>query len=351
VSIASGFFAWWISELSGLLPAARSPARAASRLTIVALEPHGEARVIGSSGRSADPVALSEAIAGLDPRSDSRVCLRVRPADCLIRDIELPSAATRDFGRMLRLDLERSTPLKGRDVLSAHMIVGPAAGAGLVRVRHLVVKRRTVEPALTALRAAGIEIAAVDCWNEDGSAALPVRFLDDAEPTAKSGSGRLAWWAACATAVLLAAAWLAQVSRQQHALAALDAGIGRLQSGVREVRRQTEEARAAVAFAEQLRRLKEDRLPATMILEEVTRLLPDSVWLQEFRLDNDIVELAGLAASASALLPLLERSQHFHETSFTAPVRLEQGEDRERFRIRTRLKSAPAVAAGKDAWR
>lgn len=288
-------------------------------------------------------------MAGLGAWRGKSVRLRVRWADCLEREVELPAAAVRNFEPMLRLDMERSTPLKGRDVLSAHIVVGGASGANLVKVRHLVVKRRTVEPVLDALRAANVEVGAIDCWNEDGSAPLAVNFLHEAGPTERGGSGRLGRWAAVGVAAMLGVVYLAQVTRQERAVAVLDAEIAEAQASVREIRRRADDSRAAGAFAEQLKGLAAGRLPATAILEEVTRLLPDTAWLQELRLDNDTIEMAGLAASAAGLLPLFERSPFFHETSFTAPVRVEPGEDRERFRLRTRLKALPMAQGGKEA--
>lgn len=352
VSATTGFFNWWLGELRAMLPAVRVQSRAGARLPVISLDGYGQASVLDVRGRQAGPYGtLSEAIAELKGRRVKVVCVRVRPGDCLIRRVELPAAAQRNFEQMLRLDLERSTPLKSRDVLSAHIVEGPVAGGNLAVVRHLVVKRRTVEPALAALRDAGIEAAAIDCWDEEGSAALPVDFLHQDGVPERGGAGSVGRWAAVAAALLLVAVYLAQVWRQERAIAALDAEIAKLQESVREARRRSDDARAAGAFAEQLGRLKAERLTATQVLEEVTRLLPDTAWLQEFRLDNDTVEMAGLAASASALLPLFERSRHFHETSFTAPVRVEPGDERERFRLRTRLKAVAAIPGGTEAGR
>ena len=52
---------------------------------------------------------------------------------------------------MLDLDMERTTPFRAADVLSAHYVAPDgAAPRGKRLVRHLVVKRRTLEPRLEA---------------------------------------------------------------------------------------------------------------------------------------------------------------------------------------------------------
>ena len=352
MSTVASFFEWWASELRGMLPAARDRSRTTLRHPIIALEADGMGRLLdhkgGAVGQQARPMAelIGELLRGAG-RGQQVAGIRVRASDCLARTVELPAMASRNFAQMLLLDLERSTPLKARDVLSAHIVEGERTGGGMARVRHLVVKSRTIEPVLAQLRAAGIDVVSVDCWNGDGTAALPVNFLESGKSAGGASRSGFAGWTAALAVVLAITATLIHWDRQHKALVALTAETLRLTESARETRLLIESVRATGAGVEHLRRLKADRPPATMILEEVTRLLPDTAWLQEFRLDNDVVEIAGLAVGASALLTAFERSAMFHETSFTAPLRLETGEDRERFRLRTRLK--PAVAKPTEA--
>ncbi len=277
-------------------------------------------------------------------RGQKAAGIRVRASDCLVRTVELPSMAHRNFAQMLLLDLERSTPLKARDVLSAHIVEGERTGGGMARVRHLVVKSRTIEPVIAQLRAAGIDVVSVDCWNGDGTAGLPVDFLASEKSAGGASRAGLAGGMAALAVVLAISATLIHWDRQHTALAALTAETSRLTESARETRQLIDSARATGAGLEHLRRLKSDRPSATEILEAVTKLLPDTAWLQEFRLDNDVIEIAGLAVGASSLLTAFERSAMFHETSFTAPLRLDTGEERERFRLRTRLKPAASKA-------
>ncbi len=352
MSTVASFFEWWTSELRGMLPAARNGARATVRYPTIALEANGLGRLLDPMGRAvgqpARPMAeLIEEFRRGAGRGQQAIGIRVRPSDCLVRMVELPAAASRNFAQMLLLDLERSTPLKARDVLSAHIVDDARTESGMARVRHLVVKTRTIEPVLAQFRAAGVDVVSVDCWNGDGTAGLPVNFLAEGKSAGGTSRFGFAGWAAALAVTLGITATLIHWDRQHKALAALTTETSRLTESARDTRQLIEGARATGAGLEHLRRMKADRQPATMILEEVTRLLPDTAWLQEFRLDNDVVEIGGLAVGASSLLTVFERSAVFHETSFTAPLRLETGEDRERFRLRTRLE--PAVAKPTEA--
>lgn len=335
-----------------MLPAARNSVRATFRHPTIVLEADGHGRLLDQKGNpvvhQARPMAeLIEELRQGVQWGQKAVGVRVRASDCLVRMVELPAVASRNFAQMLLLDLERSTPLKARDVLSAHIIEGERAGGGMARVRHLVVKSRTIEPALAQLRAAGFDVVVVDCWNGDGTAGLPVNFLELGKYVGRRSRSGFAGRAAAVAVALGITATLIYWDRQHNALAALTAETSRLTESARETRQIIDSARATGAGLVHFRRFKADRAPATMILDEVTRLLPDTAWLQEFRLDNDVVEIAGLAAGASSLLSAFERSSMFRETSFTAPLRQEIGEDRERFRLRTRLK--PVVVKPMEA--
>jgi general secretion pathway protein L len=88
------------------------------------------------------------------------------------------------------------------------------------------------------------------------------------------------------------------------------------------------------------------RTSATVILEEVTRLLPDAAFLQQLCYERDKVDLVGYANSAVALLPIFERSEFFHDARLTAPVVRDSGEKGERFGIRLLLRNAAPKQAG-----
>lgn len=350
--MVGAFLRWWKDELAALLPASPRRPRTPGRRLVLTLDGAGVLRTIEDHGRPlpapgpAEPIALDalpgelSRIRDRDPRLP--IGLRVRYADCFARTVDLPASAERDFARMLRLDLERTTPLKGSDVLCAHYLDPQPPGRGLVRVHHLVLKTRTIEPVRTIVRRAGADLASIDCLDSVGRDPLPVQFLEPvaaAERTWRPGRA-----AALATLVLALVAlgtfWL----RQELALARLDDEIARLEQSAADVRRSLDVARTADAGISRLRRLEEGRQPALVILEEVTKLVPDTAWLQDLRYDGNVIEISGLAVSAAALLPAFERSALFHEARFTAPIRVETGEDRERFRLEAKLRAGRPAA-------
>lgn len=80
------------------------------------------------------------------------------------------------------------------------------------------------------------------------------------------------------------------------------------------------------------------RVRPPAILRELTSLLPDTVYLSELTFRDQMLEITGVAASASQLLPVIEASPLFSGVEFSAPI-VAQGAGLERFRIRMRLEA------------
>jgi general secretion pathway protein L len=85
------------------------------------------------------------------------------------------------------------------------------------------------------------------------------------------------------------------------------------------------------------------------VLRELTDLLPADVWLTNVTIDKNGVELAGFAAAASGLIPLLEGSPTLERAEFISPVT--KGRDKDQFRLKASWERPPlpATAATPDA--
>jgi general secretion pathway protein L len=95
----------------------------------------------------------------------------------------------------------------------------------------------------------------------------------------------------------------------------------------------------------ELDRIKSGEISKIEILAELTQLLPDTVWLWNFKYTGKEIEISGFADSASDLIPLLDKSPLFEKVEFLAPVTKERGlriggdKEKERFKIKVRLES------------
>jgi general secretion pathway protein L len=74
-----------------------------------------------------------------------------------------------------------------------------------------------------------------------------------------------------------------------------------------------------------------------VMLEALSRALPDDAWLSRLEVEQGTVRLAGNASNASALIGQIEASGHFADAQFAAPTTLAEGESQESFTITARI--------------
>ena len=104
-------------------------------------------------------------------------------------------------------------------------------------------------------------------------------------------------------------------------------------------RQRTQLAREIKEFT----RITSGEVPKVEILRELTQLLPDTVWIWNFKYSGKEVEISGFADSASDLISLLDKSPLFERVEFLAPVtkqrdrRIGGDKEKERFKIKLRL--------------
>jgi general secretion pathway protein L len=340
---------WWIGELSAARAAAVRRFVPPATQLVLAVAPGGY-RVYEETGDRRRSLGGDEvwpdassalAAAGADARNG--VVLRLRTADCFQRTIELPRRALADADRILALDLERTTPFRRADVMTAVAVSADARGER-VPVRQLVAKAANVRPHLEAIARSGRTLARIDVADDPGGAPLDVDFLG---ATAQRMSGLAPRRIAAAAVILVAlmgATAYGDMLRHTEALDALRATTAAARTEAEAARKKIDRFEAAATENSALVRLRTAVVPRTLLVEELTRLLPDTVWLSELRIDGDTVELSGFAPAAALLVRALERSAMFGDPALAGPVTFDPRENKERFTIRAKIVQASAAA-------
>lgn len=89
--------------------------------------------------------------------------------------------------------------------------------------------------------------------------------------------------------------------------------------------------------AERAWALKKESPVAVLVLDVLTRAIPDSAYLTELRLENGNLRITGLAIDAPSLIGALERSHNFLDVHFFAPTIKSQDGGLYRFSIAARV--------------
>ena len=101
-----------------------------------------------------------------------------------------------------------------------------------------------------------------------------------------------------------------------------DARIANLQNRIAERRSELMNRRgpAAEEALKALQARKWTAPSAVMVLEALSKTLPDDAHLSELRIESGKVQIAGSAADAPALIRLIEQSRRFTQATFFAPT-------------------------------
>lgn len=271
---------------------------------------------------------IGELAALLPPRVHAALSRRRRriilPASrVLVRQATFPQAAEENLREVIAFEMDRVLPFQSEEVYFDFLLRAREPDQNRVVVEIAAARRPVVEEAVAA--AGGVARVGVEGLDPRLDLCPPQarrRLLGRADAL-MVGLGSL-------FLVLAAGAPFYHVTVR---LAALEAEMTRLRSDAAEAERIRASIDSSLA-AERLIVEKRAAQPTTLsALEEVTRLLPDDAWLQQFHMTIEGVELQGTAGASSQLLRSLEESPVFAAAMFRAPVTRDSKLDRERFSL------------------
>ncbi len=127
------------------------------------------------------------------------------------------------------------------------------------------------------------------------------------------------------------------LSEREQALESLQAQTGALKGKAQAHRDALAKSQAAGETISNFNALRREVISRAAILEEISRVLPDQAFITDLKVSGAIVDINGLATSASAIVPLIESSPMFVDATSTAPLTFDPRENKERFGIRMRL--------------
>ena len=257
------------------------------------------------------------------------------PRDKVLRRlVELPAAAAENLREVLGFEMDRQTPFKAEDVCFDFRIREQDPQRKRIKVDLVVVPREVVDRVMRRAEAWGIDLDLVDMG---GKTAREDQMFDLLPRASRAARGRLrrrlTFASSVLCAVMLCAAVYLPLQAKHTDLAALEAELARARAEaakVEDMRRQVEVLTTRSRFVVEL---KGTQRTATEVLDEVTRLLPDSTWVLKFGIRSGRLSISGYSAKPSALIGLLEDSPMFANVRFSSPVTMDRKVGLERFNL------------------
>lgn len=277
------------------------------------------------------------------------------PADkVFVRRITVPAPAQKFLAGVIRNQIERLSPWPANDVVYGFVAEAGAADAAGIEVKILMAARGDVDAARHDLSAMGLSVDRVVARDSDseavdevsGSVTLWSRLADTSRDSVgrvgrKIGVGIAASVTASVVLSLWAFASAASIRDESEWMAARSKALQRqVQTG------RTASSMTSMPPAERAWVSKEMSTSSVIVMEALSRALPDSAYVTEIRLEKENLRIVGLADDAPRLLAPLEKSRHMTDVRFFAPTA--RGPDGKRFRFSIEARVEPHIKIGED---
>lgn len=252
----------------------------------------------------------------------SFVILELPGSEVVSRSLNVPAQARDLLPGIVRNQIERLFPWRANQAVYGFNVVGGDASS--LNVRVLLTSRATLDDACSQLGALGLRVDRVVAGNAGAEAVPEIMLwsrLADATDASLSGVrraiGGLMAAVACLTVVVNIWAFMSAASADSES----EEVGSRLAALQRQIRgSSSRESIAALAPAERARALKDTSPIAVVVVEALSRALPETSYLTELNMDGSTLRIVGLAGDAPSLIAPLEQSGHFKDVHFFAPT-------------------------------
>jgi general secretion pathway protein L len=262
----------------------------------------------------------------------------LKPEHVLFRSLDFPKRAVEFLDGMIRAQIDRLTPWTANDA-----VFGWSAPSDIANERIQLTLAATSKSKIQPLvqLASNLGAASVIAFAEPPSGDVAPEKLKVFETSLQSATGRrmdvprilriVLLGTGLATAIsLVFAAYLGNMFDAEH----------------QQLLHQIAERRASLRLGQNaaggsalslLAKRKQTTPSSVMVLEAISRVLPDSTYVTELRIEGDKVQVVGISQDAPSLIRLMEQSPQFSRATFFAPTTRSQSDPGERFHIEVHL--------------
>jgi general secretion pathway protein L len=347
------FFAWWGAQLLACLPA-RWRALLSERSESLLIERREDELVVWREKgaalsekaripRSLTPEEQTAAFRRLrasidDPMVRAIYCI---PAErVLTRRLGLPAAAEENLRQVLAFEMDRQTPFKADQVYFDARVLGRDAAGRNLQVELVLIPRTRLDQELATLPGGGAEVDGVDAWRAEPGAGRRELNLLPPERRARRRDVRLPLnlGLAAAALVLLVVNMDESLANRAAAVEAMRGEVATAQTDAKQVAALKKTLSDSIAGANFLSERKRKGPLTVALIDDLTRRLPTTTYLERLQIENKQVQLQGQAQEAAKLIALLGESPCLGNPGFQGQVQPDPRTGKERFQINAELK-------------
>jgi general secretion pathway protein L len=268
----------------------------------------------------------------------SRVELLLKSDHVLFRSLDFPRQAADFLDGMIRAQIDRLTPWSANDAVFGWGRLTNIAN-DRIQLTLAATSKDKIQPLVQL--ASKLGAASMTAFAEPPSGAgAPVRFKVF-ETSLQSGIGQTLDVPRLLRIILLSTGLAAAASL------ALAAYMGdSLDAEQQQLLHRISERRASLRLGQTgaggsarslLAKRKQTTPSSVMVLEAMSRVLPDSTYVTELRIEGDKVQIVGISQDAPSLIRLMEQSPQFSRATFFAPTTRTESDPGERFHIEVHI--------------
>lgn len=249
--------------------------------------------------------------------------------------VKLPMAAEENLRQVMAFEMDRLTPFKAESVYFDFIARERDTETRRIAVDWALTPKPKLDEFLESLLNLGFHPERVDLGNGlegSGYNLLPEKYRQKKDNKALILS--IALFSVLSIAVLLlpllmSRSLLLDLQQQSKSFA-------KTAKEVESLREQVEKQEHESGFLSQKKRVE----PAMLdMLNELSRVIPDSTWLNGVQYRDHRLIIQGQSPAASSLIEQIEKSPYFKNTSFVSPVTKDVATGYERFQISSEVEN------------
>ena len=260
--------------------------------------------------------------------------LRLDASNVLTKKIALPPAAEANLHKVVGYEIDRLTPFSPDKIYYDVQVVARHASARGLQVKFTMVLSALLDDLLKQFKKLELMPDVVDVVG----AGPTTNLLPATLRPRKGGVGRKLQWVLL-TLILLAGLTAAALPlwQQRTIVIALLPKVQVAQQKAEAVVALRTQLKNAVESSGFLLQQRAEKVPTIDLMNELTAILPDSTWVEQFNIKGDAVEIRGQSLEAAALIGLVDSSEYFQGTTFRSPVVRDNRTGRDRFFLVTKI--------------
>ncbi|QQP98565.1 PilN domain-containing protein [Lysobacter enzymogenes] len=344
---AGGFFSWWGRTLASWLPLRTRQALGVDRGRLLLQVDGGQIRLRLQQAEQVQELALLPNLSDWSDDADAdplapllppRVAelprwLLLPPAASLRRRLTLPAAAADRLRDVVGFEIDRQTPFTADAVAFDARVLSRRDGDGQIDAELVAVPRQSLDPQLQALGPLAATLAGIEVAGADG-APLGVNLLPPAQRRTRSDPFRYWNLALAAVAVLALAAAMWQVlDNRRAAIKQLQQAIAANANAARQAASQRQELVDLIEGQAFLDRTRAARPSTVQIIDELSRRMPDTTYLEKLAIEDESLLMIGLSREASSLIGKLQSTTLWRSPALTGAVQPDPATGRDRFTL------------------